>query len=117
MEAETALVGTEGRVELHTVALLDLALALVVLPDDAELDDALGDGDDLEGFLVLWVLLEERGGLEGGDELWWMSGGCRVVWVGRNRTYPSWLAQTRAQTWWIGIGWNWMELGYKVGYK
>ena len=44
MEAETALVGTESGVELHAVSLLDLALALVVLPDNAELDDALGDG-------------------------------------------------------------------------
>lgn len=63
MEAETTLVRTESRVELHTVALVDLALALVVLPDDAELDDALGDGDNLESLLVLGVLLEERGRL------------------------------------------------------
>jgi hypothetical protein len=44
---------------LHTVALLDLALALVILPDNAELDDALGDRDDLEGLLVFGVLGEE----------------------------------------------------------
>lgn len=69
VETETALVGTESRVELHTVALVDLALALVVLPDDAELDDALGDGGNLEGLLVFGVLLEEGGSLEGGDEL------------------------------------------------
>ena len=69
MEAETALVGTESGVELHAVSLLDLALALVVLPDNAELDDALGDGDDLESLLVFGVLGEEGGGLEGGDEL------------------------------------------------
>jgi hypothetical protein len=69
VEAETALVGTESGVELHTVALLDLALVLVVLPHDAELDDAFGDGDDLEGLLVFGVLGEEGGGLEGGDEL------------------------------------------------
>ena len=69
MEAETALVGTESRVELHAVSLLDLALALVVLPDNAELDDALGDGDDLKSLLVFGVLGEEGGGLEGGDEL------------------------------------------------
>lgn len=80
MEAETALVGAQGRVELHTVALLDLALALVVLPDDAELDDALGDRDDFESFLVLGVLGEEGGGLEGGDELWCVLVGC-VAWV------------------------------------
>lgn len=69
VETETALVGTESRVELHTVALVDLALALVVLPDDAELDDALGNGGDLEGLLVLGVLLEEGGVLKGGDKL------------------------------------------------
>ena len=69
VETETTLVGTESRVELHTVALVDLTLALVVLPDDAELDDALRDGGDLEGLLVLGVLLEEGGVLEGGDKL------------------------------------------------
>jgi hypothetical protein len=47
-----------------------LALALVGFPDDAELDDALGDRDDLEGLFVFGVLLEERRLLEGGDELW-----------------------------------------------
>lgn len=72
VEAEASLVGTKGRVELDAVALLDLALALVVLPDDAELDDALGDRDNLEGLLVLGVLGEEGRGLEGGDELWTM---------------------------------------------
>lgn len=70
VETETTLVGTEGRVELHTVTLVNLALALVVLPDDAELDDALGDGGNLEGLLVLGVLLKEGGGLKGGDELY-----------------------------------------------
>ena len=69
VETETTLVRTESRVELHTVTLVDLALALVVLPDNTELDDALGDGGNLEGLLVLGVLLEKRGGLEGGDEL------------------------------------------------
>lgn len=80
VEAETALVGTKCRVELHAVALLDLALALVVLPDDAELDDALGNGDYLEGLLVLGVLGEEGRGLEGGDELY----GRGVSWGWRN---------------------------------
>jgi hypothetical protein len=69
VEAEAALVGTESGVELHSVSLLDLALALVVLPDNAELDDALGDGDDLKCLLVFGVLGEEGGGLKGGDEL------------------------------------------------
>jgi hypothetical protein len=70
VESKTTLVGAESRVELHTVAIVDLAFALVVLPDDTELDDALGDGGDLEGLLVLGVLVEERRRLEGGDELW-----------------------------------------------
>ena len=47
----------------------------VVLPDNAELDDALGDGDDLESLLVFGVLGEEGGGLEGGDELYGMLDG------------------------------------------
>jgi hypothetical protein len=70
VQAETALVWTEGRVELDAVTLVDIALALVVLPDNAELDDTLGDGDDLECLLVLGVLLEDGGALEGGGELW-----------------------------------------------
>jgi hypothetical protein len=69
VETETALVGTKSGVELHTVTLIDLALALVVLPDNTELDDTLGNGGNLEGLLVLGVLLEEGGGFEGGDEL------------------------------------------------
>ena len=69
MEAQAALVGTQGRVELDSVAAVDAQLALVVLPDDAELDDALGDGDDLEGGAVLGVLAEERAVLERGDQL------------------------------------------------
>ena len=69
MEAETALVGAESRVELHAVSFVDLALALVVFPDNAELNDSLGDRDNLEGLLVLGVLLEEGRGFEGGDEL------------------------------------------------
>lgn len=67
--AETALVWAEGGVELNTVALVDLWLQVVVLPNNTELDDALWDGNDLEGGLVLWVLLEEGGVLEGGCEL------------------------------------------------
>jgi hypothetical protein len=65
MQAETALVGAEGRVELDSVAAVDLDLVLVVFPNYAELDDALGDGDDLEGGLVFWVLFEEGAVFEG----------------------------------------------------
>ena len=69
METETALVGTESRVELHAVTLVDLALTLVVLPNNAELDDTLRNGGNFESLPVLGVLLEEGGGLESGDEL------------------------------------------------
>jgi hypothetical protein len=69
VETETTLVWTKSGVELHTVSTVDLDLVLVILPDDTELDDALGDGDDLEGGLVLWLLFEEGGVLEGGDQL------------------------------------------------
>lgn len=58
MESETSLVWTESRVELDTETTVDLDLALVVLPRDTELDDALWDGSNLEGALVFWVLLE-----------------------------------------------------------
>ena len=69
MESQAALVGAQGGVELDAVAAVDLGLALVVLPDDAELDDALGDGDDLERGLVFGVLLEEGAVFEGRGQL------------------------------------------------
>jgi hypothetical protein len=69
VESESTLVGAEGRVELHTVSFVDLALALVILPDDTELDDAFGNGGNFESLFVLGVLLEERGRLKGRDEL------------------------------------------------
>ena len=77
VEAETALVGTERGVELDAVSTVDLELALVVLPSDTELDDALGDGDDVEGSLQFGGDLEELGGLEGGDKLC----GIISIWV------------------------------------
>ena len=70
VQTKTTLVGTESRVELHAVTLVDLALALVVLPDNAELDDTLGNGGNFESLPVLGVLLEEGGGLESRDELY-----------------------------------------------
>lgn len=70
MKAKTALVGTEGRIELHTIATVDLHLILVVFPNYAKLDDTLGDGSNLQGSLVFGILLEEGGILEGGDEFW-----------------------------------------------
>ena len=70
MEAEPAFVGAEGGVKLDTVAAVDLREAAVVFPDDAELDDALGDGDDFEGGLVFGVFVEEGRVFEGGGEFW-----------------------------------------------
>jgi hypothetical protein len=70
VKSQTTLVGTEGGVELDTVTAVDLALALVIFPDDTELNNALGNGGDLESLLVLGVLLEEGAVLEGGDQLW-----------------------------------------------
>lgn len=69
METQTTLVWTESRVELNAITTVDLGLELIVLPNDAELNDTLWDGDDLEGGLVLGMLLEERGVLEGGSKL------------------------------------------------
>jgi hypothetical protein len=59
VESETALVWAESGIELNAVSLVDLALALVVFPDNAELDDTLRDGGNLESLLILWVLLED----------------------------------------------------------
>jgi hypothetical protein len=70
VQSQAALVGAEGRVELDSEGIVDLDLAGIVLPHNAELDDALGDGDDFEGVAVLGVLLEEGAVLEGGGKLW-----------------------------------------------
>lgn len=65
MQTETAFVWAESRVELNSVAAVDLDLVLVVFPDDAELDDTLGDGDNLQGGLVFGVRLKECAVFEG----------------------------------------------------
>jgi hypothetical protein len=46
METESPLVRAEGRVELDTITALDMWLSMVVLPDNAELDDSLWDLKD-----------------------------------------------------------------------
>ena len=63
MEAQAALVGADGAVHLDAEAAVDLYLALVVDPGDAEHDDALGHADALEdlGLAVLGVLVEDGG--------------------------------------------------------
>ena len=65
VEAQAALVGADGGVELDAEAAVDLGLALVVNPGDAEHDHALGLGDALEDLrlLVLGVCVQD--GLEG----------------------------------------------------
>jgi hypothetical protein len=69
VQTQSTFVWTESRVELHAVALVDVALALVILPDHTELDDALGNGDNFEGLFVLGILLEDGRAFEGGGEL------------------------------------------------
>ena len=64
VKSKTAFVRTKSGIELHPVSTVDLDLALVIFPDTSELDDALGDGGDLESFLVFWVLFEEGGVLK-----------------------------------------------------
>lgn len=69
MKSKTALVGAESRVELHAVSPVDAELALVVLPGDAELDNSLGNGGDLQSGAVFGVLLEEAAVFEGAGQL------------------------------------------------
>lgn len=70
MEPQTTLIRTESRVELDSVSAVDVQFAFVGFPDDAELDDALGDGDYFEGGFVFGVFFEKGAVFEGGDELW-----------------------------------------------
>ena len=70
MEAKSTLIRSQSGVELHTVAAIDLDLALVVFPYNAKLDDTFWDGGDFEGSLVFRFLLEEGGVLKGGRELY-----------------------------------------------
>jgi hypothetical protein len=69
VETETTLVRAKGGVELDTETAVDLNVAFVILPDNAELDDALGDGDDLQGLAEFGLLLEESGVLESRGKL------------------------------------------------
>ena len=69
MEAQAALEGAEDGVILHAETVVDLDVALVILPGDAELDDTLGHGDHLQGGPVLRVALEQGAVLECEDEL------------------------------------------------
>lgn len=64
MEAETTFVRAKGGIELYPISTVDLHLAFVVFPHDAELNDALRDRGHLQCFPVLGVFLEERGVFE-----------------------------------------------------
>jgi len=74
VETETTLVRAEGRVELNTETAVDSDSAVVTLPSNTELDDTLGDLDNVESSAVLGVDGEE--GLDGlgdlGDRLRWV---------------------------------------------
>jgi hypothetical protein len=70
MESKTTFVWAESGVELDAISAVDLGLKLVIFPDDTELDDPLGNRNDMEGFLVFRVLFEKRGIFEGGGQLW-----------------------------------------------
>ena len=69
MQAQAALVGADGGVELDAVAAVDLDLALVVHPRHAEDNDALGLHQALQqaGLLVLGVCVQR--GLQGSQHL------------------------------------------------
>jgi hypothetical protein len=65
MESQSSLVRTKGGVELDSVSPVNLELALVIFPDDRELNNALWDGNDLESGFILWVLFENGAFFEG----------------------------------------------------
>ena len=69
VKAQAALVGSNGRVELDTIAAVDLNLALVIDPGDTEHNDALGLDEALKqgGLLVLGMGVERR--LDGAEDL------------------------------------------------
>ncbi len=62
MKSETALVGTDGAVELNAETAVNLNLAVVVNPGNSEHNNSLGLGNSLENTvcLVLRVLLKNR---------------------------------------------------------
>ena len=69
VEAQASLVGADGGIIFHAEAAVDLNLAGIVDPRDAELDDALGFDDALKqgGLLELRMRVECR--LQGAQDL------------------------------------------------
>jgi hypothetical protein len=70
METKTTLVRTESRVELHSEASVDLTDPVIILPDDTELNDALGNGRNRQSLAVFRMLFEKAGPLKGRGKLW-----------------------------------------------
>ena len=69
MEPQAALVGAQGAVELDAVAAVDLIVALVIQPGDAELDGPLGLDHPLQkGCLLILGMGVDHGG-QGGQDL------------------------------------------------
>ena len=84
VQAQAALVGADGAVELHAEAAVHLDLAVVVDPRHAEHDDALGLDDALEqrGLLVLGMGLDDRlEGLVSTSVTAWMNSGCSAFFA------------------------------------
>lgn len=96
MQSQTTLVRAEGRVELDAETTVYLELTLVVFPDHAEVDDALGYGGDFEGSAVFGVFLEEGGVFEGGGELW-------------EEEEKKMLVRGFGWCWCAGLGWSWVK--------
>ena len=64
VEAQTALVGADGRVELHTVAAVDLYLTGIVHPRHAEQNHALGLDQALNQTGLLILRMSRNNGLQ-----------------------------------------------------
>ena len=69
MQAQAALVGAYGTAELNAVATVDLDLAGVVNPGNAEDDDALGLDEALEKACGLVLGMRIQSWLQGGEDL------------------------------------------------
>jgi len=80
VESETTFVGTESRVELDSETPVDGDSSVIPLPSDSEVDDSLGNLNNLERTSVLGVLDEEwlkgRGDLVDRLEISDWSDGC-----------------------------------------
>ena len=71
MEAQTALVGADGAVELDTVAPVDLGLTGIVHPSDPELNGPLGLDHPLKkGCLLVFGMLFHNG-FQGDENLFY----------------------------------------------